>query len=216
MKIGILSATRQSPEKIEKRTGILSKMVAGSAELHIIPSDSPLEQLRTLDDYRIATPYMVEAAKREEGRYGAYIIGCLGDAGLQQLRLSTRTPVIPPSRSAFMMAATCFERFALFANDNDGAARRMTILQEMGIDRCLARMVVTDIAPLDYVSKPDQAMERVQNLLKEGADDALAIIPTCASLAILLEERGIHHLAGMRVIDPLHIAIRLAEAICGS
>lgn len=215
MKIGILSATRKSPEEIEKRTRILSEMVAGSAELHIIPSGSPLEQILTLDDHKTATPYMVEAAKREEGRYGAYIIGCLGDAGLQELRRSTRTPVIPPSRSAYMMAATLFDRFAILANNEEGAELRKAVLQEMGIDHCLARMVVTGMAPLDYVHRPDQAMERLKNLLKEGADGALAIIPTCASLVILLEERGIHNMAGMRVVSPLRVSIRLAETICG-
>ncbi|MBW2308822.1 MAG: hypothetical protein JRG73_18015 [Deltaproteobacteria bacterium] len=216
MRIGILSAVRRSPEEKEKRTRILSKMVAGSAKLDIIPSDSPLEQLQTLDDHKIATPYMVEAAKREEGRYGAYIIGCLGDAGLQELRRSTRTPIIPPSRSAYMMAATLFDRFAILVNNEEGVELRKTVLQEMGIDQCLARMVVTDMAPLDYVHKPDQAMERLKNLLKDGADGALAIIPTCASLVMLLEERGIHNMAGMRVLNPLCVSIRLAETICGS
>ena len=213
MKIGILSATRKSPAELEKRTAILSRMVAGSAEVRILASDSPLEQIRTLEDQRIATPYMVEVARREEGRYGAYIIGCLGDAGLEELRCSTQTPVIPPSRSSFMMAATLFERFAIFVNDSGGAERRMAILKEMGIDRCLARMVVTDTAPLDYVRKPDDAMERIQALLKEGTNGARAIIPTCASLSILLAERGINELAGMRVVDPLRVSIRLAETI---
>jgi Asp/Glu/hydantoin racemase len=217
MKIGILSSTQKSKEENEKRMHILSKMIAGNAQLDIIGSNSPLKQLRTKDDHRIATPFMVEAAKREEGKYGAYIIGCLGDAGFDELRRATPTPVIPPSRSTYLMAATLFDRVLVLANNEEGAEIRRNTFREMGIDRSLSRVVVTGSAPLDYVRTPDAAMEKIHTLLnKIENNNAAAIIPTCASLAILLEERGIQNLAGMRVVNPLRISIRIAEAICGS
>jgi uncharacterized protein (DUF4213/DUF364 family) len=78
-------------------------------------------------------------------------------------------------------------------------------------------VIVTNRAPLDYVHTPDEALKRVEALLAEREDtSASAVIPTCASLGVLLEEREIQHIAGMRVVNPLRIAIRIAEVICTS
>ncbi len=217
MRIGIISSTQKPMEEIEKRTRILSGIVAGSARLDIIESGSPLKQLQTREDHRIAMPYMVEAAKREEGRYGAYIIGCLGDAGFDEVRRATSTPVIPPSRSTYLMAATMFNRIVVLANNEEGAELRKMTFKEMGIERSLSQVIVTDMAPLDYVHIPDDALKRIDTLLTEREDkNASAVIPTCASLAILLEEKGIQDIAGLRVVNPLRISIRIAEAICSS
>jgi Asp/Glu/hydantoin racemase len=217
MRIGIISSTQKSMEEIEKRTRILSGIVAGGARLDIIESGSPLKQLRTREDHRIAMPYMVEAAKREEGRYGAYIIGCLGDAGFDEVRRATSTPVIPPSRSTYLMAATMFNRIVVLANNEEGAELRKMTFKEMGIDRSLSQVIVTDMAPLDYVHIPEDALKRIDTLLAAREDkNASAVIPTCASLAILLEEKGIQNIDGLRVVNPLRISIRIAESICGS
>jgi len=215
MRIGILSSTQKSKEENEKRVRILSKMVAGKAQLDIIGSNSPLKQLRTREDHRIATPFMVEAAKREEGKYGAYIIGCLGDAGFDELRHATTTPVIPPSRSTYLMAVTMFDDMVVLVNNNEGAEIRKNLFIEMGIDQRISHIVVTDLAPLDYVRSPDDSLNKIKNLLnKIESHSVSAVIPTCASLAILLEERGLQDLFGMRVLNPLRISIRIAEAIC--
>lgn len=217
MKIGILSSTQKTNKETEKRTRILSGLLAGRTQLDIIKSDSPLKQLRTKEDHRIATPYMVDAAKREEGRYGAYIIGCLGDAGFDELKRATHTPVIPPSRSAYMIAVTMFNRVLVLANNEEGAELRKKTFKQMGIDKALSQVIVTDTAPLDYIRAPDQAMEKIDTLLaKRENKDAAAIIPTCASLAILFEERGIQNLAGMKVVNPLCVSIRIAEILCGN
>jgi Asp/Glu/hydantoin racemase len=217
MRIGIISSTQKPPEEIEKRTRILSQIVAGDARLDIIESGSPLKQLQTREDHRTAMPYMVEAAKREEGRYGAYIIGCLGDAGFDEVRRATSTPVIPPSRSAYLMAATMFDRIVVLANNEEGAGLRKKTFKEMGIDSALSEVIVTGMAPLYYVYSPDDALKRVDALLAGRKDrNVSAVIPTCASLAILLEERGMQSMHGLRVVNPLRVAIRMAEAICGS
>jgi hypothetical protein len=47
MRIGIISSTQKPREEIEKRTRILSRIVAGAARLDIIESGSPLKQLQT-------------------------------------------------------------------------------------------------------------------------------------------------------------------------
>lgn len=217
MRIGIISATQKPSEEIEKRTRILSGIVAGAARLDIIESGSPLKQLQTREDHRAAMPYMVEAAKREEGRFGAYIIGCLGDAGFDEVRRATSTPVIPPSRSTYLMAATMFDRIAVLANNQEGAELRKKTFKEMGIDGALSEVIVTGMAPLDYVHSPDDALNRVDMLVAERKDgNVSAVIPTCASLAILLEERRVLCMHGLRVVNPLRVAIRMAEAICGS
>jgi Asp/Glu/hydantoin racemase len=217
MRIGIISSTQKPSEEIEKRTRILSGIVAGCARLDIIESGSPLKQLQTREDHRMAMPYMVEAAKREEGRYGAYIIGCLGDAGFDEVRRATSTPVIPPSRSTYLMAATMFDRIAVLVNNEEGAGLRKKTFKEMGIDGALSEVIVTGMAPLDYVHSPDDALKRVDMLVAGRKDrNVSAVIPTCASLAILLEERGIQNMHGLRVVNPLRIAIRMAEVICGS
>ena len=217
MRIGILASTQKPMKELERRTSLLSRLVAGRARLDIIPSDCPLKELQTREDHRIATPFMVEAAKREEGRYGAYIIGCLGDAGLNELRHATSTPVIPPSRSTYMMAATMFGRIVVLANNQEGAELRKSIFREMGIDQSLSQVIVTNRTPLDYVHTPDEALKRVEALLAEREDmNASAVIPTCASLGVLLEEKGIQNISGMRVVNPLRIAIRIAEVICTS
>ena len=217
MRIGIISSTQKPPEEIEKRTRILSRIVAGAARLVIIESGSPLRQLQTREDHRMAMPYMVEAAKREEGHFGAYIIGCLGDAGFDEVRRATATPVIPPSRSTYLMAATMFNRIVVLANNEEGAGLRKTTFEEMGIGGALSEVIVTGMAPLDYVYSPDDALKRVDILVAGRKDrNASAVIPTCASLAVLLEERGIQSMHGLRVVNPLRVAIRMAEAICGS
>jgi Asp/Glu/hydantoin racemase len=217
MRIGIISSTQKPPEEIEKRTRILSQIVAGDARLDIIESGSPLKQLQTREDHRTAMPYMVAAAKREEGRYGAYIIGCLGDAGFDEVRRATSTPVIPPSRSTYLMAATMFDRIVVLANNEEGAGLRKKTFKEMGIDGALSEVIVTGMAPLDYVYSPDDALKKINILLAERKDrNVSAVIPTCASLAVLLEERGMQSMHGLRVVNPLRVAIRMAEAICGS
>jgi Asp/Glu/hydantoin racemase len=217
MRIGIISSTQKPPEELEKRTRILSRIVAGDARLDIIESGSPLKQLQTREDHRAAMPYMVEAAKREEGRYGAYIIGCLGDAGFDEVRRATSTPVIPPSRSTYLMAATMFDRIVVLANNEEGAGLRKKTFKEMGIDGALSEVIVTGMAPLDYVYSPDDALKRVDILLAGRNDrNVSAVIPTCASLAVLLEEREIQSMHGLRMVNPLRVAIRMAEAICGS
>jgi Asp/Glu/hydantoin racemase len=217
MRIGIISSTQKPSEEIEKRTQILSRIVAGDARLDIIESGSPLKQLQTREDHRTAMPYMVDAAKREEGRYGAYIIGCLGDAGFDEVRRATSTPVIPPSRSTYLMAATMFDRIVVLANNEEGAGLRRKTFKEMGIEGALSEVIVTGMAPLDYVHSPDDALKRVDMLVSGRKDrNVSAVIPTCASLAILLEERGIQSIHGLRVVNPLRVAIRMAEVICGS
>ena len=217
MRIGMLSSTQKTKEEIEKRTRILSGMVASGIPLDIIPSGSPLKQLQTKEDYRIAAPFLVQAARREEGRYGAYIIACLGDANFEEVKRATSTPVIPPSRSTYLIAATMFNRIVVLANNEEGAATRKNTFRELGILGSLSEIIVTQMAPLDYLRIPDAALKKIDTLLgKRKEPEPSAVIPTCGHLAALLEERGIESIAGLRVVNPLRISIRIAEAICSS
>jgi Asp/Glu/hydantoin racemase len=110
-----------------------------------------------------------------------------------------------------------FDRIVVLANNEEGAGLRKKTFKEMGIDGALSEVIVTGMAPLYYVYSPDDALKRVDALLAGRKDrNVSAVIPTCASLAILLEERGMQSMHGLRVVNPLRVAIRMAEAICGS
>ena len=177
--------------------------------------------IETDEEVARATPEIVSIVEASQSSYDAVVIACVGDAGVASAREKSRIPVIGPGEAAMQLASIYGPRFSIVVATPNGVTEMTRLANAVGLGERLAsvRSLGIPIAEVaDDLFRTQAALVREAHLAA-SADGARAVIIGCGAAAPTWSgaQRSLSHTQpGVRLIEPLSWAVRLAEALVRS
>ncbi len=167
-------------------------------------------------DEAVAVPPMLDALRRAElAGAKAHVIACFDDPGIGAAREVVRGPVIGIAQAAMQVATLLATRFSVVTTLPRAIPIIEDLAQSYGAGRSLRRVRAVDLPVLALEADPDHAKSLLlaQVLAARDQDGAEAVILGCAGMSDMCHALSAE--AGLPVIDGVHAAVRLAEAVAG-
>jgi allantoin racemase len=158
---------------------------------------------------------LAEIAKGGPQRNDAYVLACFDDSGLDAARTLARSPVIGIGEAAVHVASLIAYRLAVITTLSRSIAPIENNLVKYGLDRrCVkirsAQLPVFALEQLGFDARRHIAA-KIRGAKTENR--AEAIVLGYARIADLANELSQEH--GLRAIDGIAVAVKLAEALVG-
>lgn len=167
-------------------------------------------------DEALAVPPMLDALRRAEAEGArAHVIACFDDPGLGAAREVVAGPVIGIAQAAMQVAGILAARYSVVTT----LPRSIPIIEDLalryGASHALRRVRAVDLPVLSVEADPARAyaLLRAEIIAARDQDGAEAVILGCAGMSRLCHDLTAE--TGMPVIDGVHAAVRLAEALAG-
>ena len=167
-------------------------------------------------DEAVAVPPMLDALRRAEAEGAqAFVIACFDDPGLAAAREVVAGPVIGVAQAAMQVANVLAARFSVVTT----LPRAIPIIEDLalryGATHGLRRVRAVDLPVLGLEADPDRAktLLRDQIIAARDEDGAEAVVLGCAGMSDMCHALSVE--TGLPVIDGVHAAVRLAEALAG-
>lgn len=193
---------------------------------HALRPDTVLEVLhlehgpRNIDYYAPKQLVQVEiiraAMEAERNGADAFVIGCLYDPGLVEVREQLSIPVIGPLETATSLSRMFGHRYAILSDHRKALPMQRDILRAYGTDvNCVGLEAVGWFVD-DMVSDPirvarDTAAKARELMARTGAETVIigcTIVAACYEYAVM---RGEIDGAGLSVVNPNVLAVKSAE-----
>jgi allantoin racemase len=204
--------------EVERRRRMLNAWTSPSAEVDIwSPDDGPAAVESAIDIAMVFPSLRPLVPQWGKSGYGAVVIGCFSDPGIEALRESTGVPIIGPGEASLFAAAQSGGKFSVLSSEPtpSGLQRR---IRGMGLDNAFVSERLVGGSVSDLVQQPQQMLERItasaRACVQEGAD---VLVLGCLAMSFIegLPER-LQDLAGVPVINPVVAGLKSAEAVIGS
>jgi Asp/Glu/hydantoin racemase len=124
----------------------------------------------------------VAADREQHGDVDAVLLACFGDPGIEALRDLTGRPVVGLAEAAMRQAAG-FGRFAVVTGGAAWKPMLERIARSLGWGEALTRVTVVAASGDELAADPDAAVALLQNVCREAAVGADAVILGGAGLA---------------------------------
>lgn len=167
-------------------------------------------------DEALAVPPMLDALRRAEAAGAqAHVIACFDDPGIGAAREVVAGPVIGIAQAAMQVASLIAARFSVVTT----LPRAIPIIEDLGqrygMGHKLKRVRAVDLPVLALEANPAHAaaLLRAEILAAREQDGAEAVILGCAGMSDMCHSLSAE--TGLPVIDGVHAALRLAEALAG-
>lgn len=177
---------------------------------------------RNLDYYapkQLVQVEILKAAKAaEEAGFDAFVIGCLYDPALTEVRELVDIPVVGPLEASTALTRMFGHRYAVVTDHHKAVPEIKDRLRLYGTDvNCLGVEAVgwfVDDMVEDPMAVAEETYSHVQDIMRRtGAETVLigcTIVSACYELAYL---RGRKQLGELSVINPNLIAVKIAEML---
>ena len=167
-------------------------------------------------DEAAAVPGMLAAIRAAEAR-GAqgHVLACFDDPGLGAAREVAAGPVVGIAQAGMQVAMTLAARFSVVTT----LPRAVPIIEDLvaryGAGHACRRVRAVDLPVLALEADPVEAERRLRaEILRARAEDgAEAVLLGCAGMSEMCDR--LTAATGMPVIDGVHAAVRMAEALAG-
>jgi allantoin racemase len=183
-------------------------------ELTVTCPDRGPETIESAYDEAFAIPPTLELVKKanKEG-YDAVILACFSDPGLEAAREVSVIPIIGIEESTLHMAAMLGARFSILTPRKQRIPSKCEHVHIRGLSHFLASVRSLDLSVAETDSDPAKTKQRLINVAKTAVekDGAEVIIMGCAGMAGYARE--IEDILGVKVLDPVAIALKTAEAM---
>ncbi len=167
-------------------------------------------------DEALAVPAMLAALARAEAAGAqAHVIACFDDPGIGAAREVVAGPVIGIAQAAMQVAVMLAARFSIVTTLPRSVPIIEDLAQRYGVGHAARRVRSVNLPVLGIEADPEGAHLRLreQILAARDQDGAEAVILGCAGMSDLCQRLSGE--TGMPVIDGVHAAVRLAEALAG-
>ena len=183
-------------------------------ELTVTCPDRGPETIESAYDEAFAIPPTLELVKKanKEG-YDAVILACFSDPGLEAAREVSVIPIIGIEESTLHMASMLGARFSILTPRKQRIPSKCEHVHIRGLSHFLASVRSLDLSVAETDSDPAKTKQRLINVAKTAVekDGAEVIIMGCAGMAGYARE--IEDILGVKVLDPVAIALKTAEAM---
>ena len=167
-------------------------------------------------DEALAVPAMLDALRRAEAEGAmAHVIACFDDPGIGAAREVVAGPVIGIAQAAMQVAGMIAKRFSIVTT----LPRSIPIIEDLahhyGMAHQLRRVRAVDLPVLALEADPAHAaaLLRQEIIAARDHDLAEAVVLGCAGMSDMCAD--LTRATGVPVIDGVHAAVRLAEALAG-
>jgi allantoin racemase len=167
-------------------------------------------------DEAVAVPAMLDALRQAEAAGAqAHVIACFDDPGIGAAREVVAGPVIGIAQAAMQVAGTLASRYSVVTT----LPRAIPIIEDLaaryGATHGLRRVRAVDLPVLGIEADPERAKSLLlrQIMAARSEDGAEAVILGCAGMSDMCSWLSTE--TGLPVIDGVHAAVRLAEALAG-
>ena len=167
----------------------------------------------------VAPLFARKALEAERAGYDAVLPWGTLDLGVEEARHVVRIPVVGPGRTAVNVAASLVDRFGVMVYGADQVVMFRKMIRAWGADARVTGIRHVAMRPMEMADQLDELRHRFiaearRSVEEDGAELVLplgySMVPVSMSAAELTQEIGVP------VLDPLRVAVRLAEALAST
>jgi allantoin racemase len=192
----------------------LARIRHTDTELTVRCPDKGPDTIESAYDEAFAIPPTLGLVQRanHEG-HDAVILACFSDPGLEAAKEVSTIPVIGIEESSLHMASMLGARFSIMTPRRQRIPSRREHVFMRGLEHFLASVRSLDLSVAETHTNPERTKVRLLEEAKKAVeeDGAEVIILGCAGMAGYAPE--IEKKLGVKVIDPLAVALKVAEAM---
>jgi allantoin racemase len=168
------------------------------------------------EELALAQAVVEQAIEAEKRGFDAVITACLGDPGVDAAREMVRIPVIAPGETALLTARMISHHFSVITPLEETVPLAREQVHKSGLAGHVASIRpfnmdverIRDREPATFTKLVDLARSCVED------DGAEAIVLSCASLSVLVDE--VKDQISVPIIDAVRLSLRAAEMLVGS
>ena len=179
-------------------------------------NDKGPEAIQGARDGEFATEAMLELAERLPDHYGAFVVGCFDDTGVERLLDKVKRPVIGIGQAAYHWASLLSQRFVVLTTLDVSVPVIRESIQRQGFDSQCIDVIASGIPVLELEREPDEALNLLDDLIRANVDshgEDVALILGCAGMTELHQELS-SRWARLNIIDPVASGLRLSSVLC--
>lgn len=183
-------------------------------ELTVVNPDKGPVSIESQYDRELVKPYVLQLVREaNEQGYGAVVIACFSDPGLDAAREISSIPVVGIEESTLHVAAMLGHKFSPVTAFRMHVPTRDLHARMLGFDHAYASTLMTEMSVLEMDANPDKTKRRILSLARRAVDDdgAEVIVLGCAGLSGYAKD--IERELGVVVLDPTAVALKVAEVL---
>jgi allantoin racemase len=205
------------PAEVARRAKVLQGYAGAGVEVAAEPTAHGPASIESAHDAGLVVPELIRLGPAAEKRgYGAIIIGCYSDPGLDALREMLTIPVVGPGAASLHLAAQLGTRIAVLTPTGRGFGRVAARLRAMALAELLVSVRGIGLSVMDLAQQKPGALDKAASAASVAVeqDGADVLVLGCMSLAFLpgiCEELGSR--VGVPIVNPVMAALKTAEAL---
>lgn len=159
--------------------------------------------IETDDHVAEVVPHIIEAVAAADA--DAFVIACLSDPGIDQVRAATKKPVFGIAESAYLTALGLGQKFAIISMGPSSIGRHLRYLQHLQLDKRLAgdRAIHMSVPEL-MASNVIEGLGEIGQTLRDQ-DGAEVLVLGCAGLGSYRQD--LQAQLHMPVVDPVQAGV---------
>jgi len=162
-----------------------------------------------------------KACEAEQKGYDVFIIGCASDMALKECRSLVNIPVVAPTESTSLVAATLGERFSIIDLQSytrpviERAVRNAGLIDKLASIRSPEGLNAGVAGRMTREGKQDQLVEMLRSEMVKAVkeDGAEALFVSCIVTSALVYIKELHDVEGAPVLDIMSPTIKMAEVL---
>jgi len=204
------------PQEVDRRQRVLQESAAAGTEVAVEPTAKGPASIESAHDAGLVVPELIRLAPRAQERgFGAIIIGCYSDPGLDALREMLTIPVIGPGAASLHLAAQLGTRISILTPTGRGYGRVAARLRGLALGELLTSVRGIGLSVMDLAQQKPGALDKTAEAARAAVsqDGADVLVLGCMSMAFLpgiCEALG--KKVGVPVVNTVIAALKTAEA----
>lgn len=205
------------PQEVARRQTVLQVYAGAGVEVAAEPTARGPASIESAHDAGLVVPELIRLAPRVQERgFGALIIGCYSDPGLDALRELLTIPVVGPGAASLHLAAQLGTRISVLTPTGRGFGRVAARLRALALAELLVSVRGIGLTVMDLARQKPGALDKAADAARVAVeqDGADVLVLGCMSMAFLpgiCEELGKR--VGVPVVNPVVAALKTAEAL---
>jgi allantoin racemase len=205
------------PQEVARRLKVLQYYASPGVEVAVEPTAKGPAAIESAHDAGVVVPELIRLAPRVQERgFGAVIIGCYSDPGLDALREMLTIPVVGPGGASLHLAAQLGTRISVLTPTGRGYGRVAARLRSLAIADLLTSVRGIGLSVMDLAQQKPGALDKAADAARVAVDQdgADVLVLGCMSMAFLpgiCEDLG--RRVGVPIVNPVMAALKTAEAL---
>jgi len=183
-------------------------------EVTVVANEGAPEAIESAHDVALAVPPLLEQVKRaNEESYGAVILACFSDPGLQAAREVSDILVLGIEEATLHVAAMLGHKFTILTPLAKRIPTKEREVRACGLESALASVRALDLSVSETDADPQATKARILEVARQAieADGAEVMILGCAGMTGYAKD--VEQELDVVVLDPTAVAFKVCEGL---